>query len=316
MSSADAVSVSVASSSSTSASLPPSSSGTTHVDPHSELHAPHSTPSTHVLSNSHTNTVDAVLDSPVTNLTSDVGENAFMIVEGESQDGSVDDAGHESVDVQGREGVMVMDSGDDGQQWFPEHENHELKRVKVRLFPRRFSVRFLCARVVPVPHTREALTRPFIFLRSMNSSIRVGSTKALRCVLVNTKMAKQPSSRKRRQTCQRSSSRQRFVPVTCISASKVGRFTRSSCPVLFGRVFIEFPCSDTLIVWTEPDGVDYALSFQDPEGCMELWNFILEVQNLRANSGGAWHLFLALSYGTFSERSVCLKISKPSRRLR
>ncbi|KAF4601338.1 Platinum sensitivity protein [Pleurotus pulmonarius] len=35
---------------------------------------------------------------------------------------------------------------------------------------------------------------------------------------------------------------------------------------------------DTLIVWTEPDGVDYALSFQDPEGCSEVWNFILEVQ--------------------------------------
>ncbi|KAI0080632.1 DUF625-domain-containing protein [Panus rudis PR-1116 ss-1] len=35
---------------------------------------------------------------------------------------------------------------------------------------------------------------------------------------------------------------------------------------------------DTLIVWTEPDGVDYALSFQDPEGCLEVWNFIQEVQ--------------------------------------
>ncbi|KAJ8473828.1 hypothetical protein ONZ45_g16156 [Pleurotus djamor] len=35
---------------------------------------------------------------------------------------------------------------------------------------------------------------------------------------------------------------------------------------------------DTLIVWTEPDGVDYALSFQDPEGCLEVWNFIVEVQ--------------------------------------
>ena len=56
-----------------------------------------------------------------------------MIVEGESQDESVDDAVHETVDVQGREGVMVMDQGDDGQQWFHEHENHELKRVKVRL---------------------------------------------------------------------------------------------------------------------------------------------------------------------------------------
>lgn len=43
---------------------------------------------------------------------------------------------------------------------------------------------------------------------------------------------------------------------------------------------------DTLIVWTEPDGVDYALSFQDPEGCSEVWNFILEVQR-HMNSGGA-----------------------------
>ncbi|KAL4242339.1 Serine/threonine-protein phosphatase 4 regulatory subunit 3-like protein [Abortiporus biennis] len=38
------------------------------------------------------------------------------------------------------------------------------------------------------------------------------------------------------------------------------------------------PLEDTLIVWTEPDGVDYALSFQDPEGCAEVWNFIQEVQ--------------------------------------
>ena len=36
--------------------------------------------------------------------------------------------------------------------------------------------------------------------------------------------------------------------------------------------------TDTLIVWTEPDGVDYALSFQDPEGCAEVWQFIQEVQ--------------------------------------
>ncbi|KDQ64157.1 hypothetical protein JAAARDRAFT_187524 [Jaapia argillacea MUCL 33604] len=35
---------------------------------------------------------------------------------------------------------------------------------------------------------------------------------------------------------------------------------------------------DTLIVWTEPDGVDYALSFQDPEGCAEVWNFIVDIQ--------------------------------------
>lgn len=31
-------------------------------------------------------------------------------------------------------------------------------------------------------------------------------------------------------------------------------------------------------MWTEPDGVDYALSFQDPEGCAEVWHFIQEVQ--------------------------------------
>ncbi|CAK5262860.1 unnamed protein product [Mycena citricolor] len=36
---------------------------------------------------------------------------------------------------------------------------------------------------------------------------------------------------------------------------------------------------DTLIVWTEPNGADYALSFQDPEGCAEVWNFICEVQH-------------------------------------
>ncbi|CAL1700107.1 unnamed protein product [Somion occarium] len=44
---------------------------------------------------------------------------------------------------------------------------------------------------------------------------------------------------------------------------------------------------DTLIVWTEPDGVDYALSFQDPEGCAEVWNFIQEVQrHMNATESG------------------------------
>lgn len=41
---------------------------------------------------------------------------------------------------------------------------------------------------------------------------------------------------------------------------------------------------DTLIVWTEPDGIDYALSFQDPEGCTEVWNFIQDVQKHLAAS--------------------------------
>ncbi|KAI9448098.1 component of IIS longevity pathway SMK-1-domain-containing protein [Lactarius indigo] len=191
MSSADAASVSVASSSSTSASLSPSSSGTTQVDPPSELHAPHSTPSTH------------------------------------SQDGSVDDTGHESVDVQGREGVMVMDSGDDGQQWFPEHENHELKRVKVY----------------------ELIESRWV---DQGTALCFGQYEDGEAALVAKAEANMSE----------------IILKTTIRSSDV--YQRQQ---------------DTLIVWTEPDGVDYALSFQDPEGCMELWNFILEVQSLRANSG-------------------------------
>lgn len=43
--------------------------------------------------------------------------------------------------------------------------------------------------------------------------------------------------------------------------------------------------TESLIVWTEPNGADYALSFQDAEGCAEVWNFIIEVQR-HLNSGG------------------------------
>ncbi|KAF2074192.1 hypothetical protein CYY_004510 [Polysphondylium violaceum] len=36
---------------------------------------------------------------------------------------------------------------------------------------------------------------------------------------------------------------------------------------------------DSLIVWTEPDAnLDLALSFQDPDGCQEIWELILQVQ--------------------------------------
>lgn len=48
---------------------------------------------------------------------------------------------------------------------------------------------------------------------------------------------------------------------------------------------------DTLIVWTEPTGVDFALSFQDPEGCAEVWSFIREVQP-HIPGDGASHLFM------------------------
>ena len=47
------------------------------------------------------------------------------------------------------------------------------------------------------------------------------------------------------------------------------------------------PISETLIVWTEPDGVDYALSFQEAEGCSEVWNFISEVQQ-HMKASGEW----------------------------
>ncbi|CAG8554708.1 352_t:CDS:10 [Diversispora eburnea] len=35
---------------------------------------------------------------------------------------------------------------------------------------------------------------------------------------------------------------------------------------------------ETLVVWTEPNGMDLALSFQEPEGCTEIWNFITDVK--------------------------------------
>ena len=33
--------------------------------------------------------------------------------------------------------------------------------------------------------------------------------------------------------------------------------------------------TETLIVWTEPNGTDMALSFQEPEGCAAIW-FVLQ----------------------------------------
>ncbi|OAK97227.1 DUF625-domain-containing protein [Phaeosphaeriaceae sp. SRC1lsM3a] len=36
---------------------------------------------------------------------------------------------------------------------------------------------------------------------------------------------------------------------------------------------------DTLIVWTEQNGTDMALSFQEPEGCASIWEFVNEVQS-------------------------------------
>lgn len=35
---------------------------------------------------------------------------------------------------------------------------------------------------------------------------------------------------------------------------------------------------DTLIVWTEPSGIDMALSFQEADGCAQIWEFITDIQ--------------------------------------
>lgn len=56
---------------------------------------------------------------------------------------------------------------------------------------------------------------------------------------------------------------------------------------------------ESLIVWTEPNGADYALSFQDAEGCAEVWNFIIEVQR-HLNSGGQHRFALSPRLVPFS----------------
>ena len=54
-----------------------------------------------------------------------------------------------------------------------------------------------------------------------------------------------------------------------------GAFFNLDLPILM-RLFMS--TTETLIVWTEPDGTDFALSFQDLDGCGEIWDFIQEVQ--------------------------------------
>jgi len=51
----------------------------------------------------------------------------------------------------------------------------------------------------------------------MSLSTHVGSIKAPRSVLVNTRMAKEPSSQEQKQICPISSSRQQYAPLMCTS---------------------------------------------------------------------------------------------------
>ncbi|RIB17482.1 component of IIS longevity pathway SMK-1-domain-containing protein [Gigaspora rosea] len=44
---------------------------------------------------------------------------------------------------------------------------------------------------------------------------------------------------------------------------------------------------DTLVVWTEPNGLDLALSFQEAEGCTEIWEFISDIKVRMGNSNSS-----------------------------
>ncbi|KAL7410975.1 component of IIS longevity pathway SMK-1-domain-containing protein [Mrakia frigida] len=59
---------------------------------------------------------------------------------------------------------------------------------------------------------------------------------------------------------------------------------------------------DTLIVWTEPDGTDIALSFADPDDCENVWEFVLEVQKML--DSGMEDEMLTMSSPTAGYRSV------------
>ncbi|KAG6850626.1 hypothetical protein H0H93_010818 [Arthromyces matolae] len=65
---------------------------------------------------------------------------------------------------------------------------------------------------------------------------------------------------------------------TVIRSSDVYQQQQGKARFHFRNSLILTFTADTLIVWTEPNGVDYALSFQDPKGCAEVWNFINDVQ--------------------------------------
>ena len=53
---------------------------------------------------------------------------------------------------------------------------------------------------------------------------------------------------------------------TDIRNNKVRRQTTETC-----RMDILISAADTLIVWTETNGTDMALSFQEADGCAVIW---------------------------------------------
>ncbi len=56
-----------------------------------------------------------------------------------------------------------------------------------------------------------------------------------------------------------------------IKNSKVGFFAHTVPRVHLVFADTACPMLDTLIVWTEPNQTDMALSFQEAEGCAVIW---------------------------------------------
>ncbi|TFY82924.1 hypothetical protein EWM64_g1093 [Hericium alpestre] len=137
---------------------------------------------------------------------------------------------------QGQEGTMMLDDVEEGQQWYQEGDNHELKRVKVyELINQRWIDQ---GTAFCFGHYDESTSEALLIARAESNYNEV-------------------------------------ILQTTIRSSDV--YQRQQ---------------ETLIVWTEPNGMDYALSFQDPEGCAEVWAFILEVQRIHATAAGEGTLTL------------------------
>ena len=66
------------------------------------------------------------------------------------------DASHENMDVQGREGIIITDRENNGQQWFP------WAQKLLRLFLWYSSGLFFYTWVVPVPYMRKAYTHFYL----------------------------------------------------------------------------------------------------------------------------------------------------------
>lgn len=66
---------------------------------------------------------------------------------------------------------------------------------------------------------------------------------------------------------------------------------------------------ETLIVWTDPDGVDMALSFQEAEGCGVIWDLIKNVQQRLLDGHGELYLH---QDEYISSRSSLLSDNAPS----